>query len=83
MNNQEAELMKLYLQAYTLETRRNRQSITDTLNFLTESFPALPVDIQEVILEILDEFAQQTVRDRDMYDNTIAKLKKVQAGSDE
>ena len=83
MSSTEAELMKAHLQVYILESRRNSQYMADMMDLLMAVFPTQAPDIQEVILEALDEFAQESVRKRELFDNTIAAMKKVQAESNE
>jgi len=73
----EVELLRAHLKVYLLESKQVNAQLTQLMGELMEVFQELPIEGQDFLIDALDEFAQDAVRRRELFDNTLTSLKKM------
>jgi len=81
--NLKAEILKANLHMFTLEAKATNESLSGMISDILESFPAFEPEVQAIIMDTFDELAQEAVRKRDLFDTSLAAMKKVQDQANE
>jgi hypothetical protein len=83
MMSDEVELMRAHLKVYLLESKQVHTQLTDLMGSLMVIFAELPAEGQDFLIDALDEFAQDAVRRRELFDTTLAAAKKIKENAGE
>lgn len=73
-----ADILRAHLNLFALESRQAREQLQQMMTGILDEFSTMEPEFQEVIIDSLDELAQECVRKRELFDTTILAMKKVQ-----
>ncbi len=73
-----AQMLKMQMDLFMLESKQSSEFLQVMMQEIKEHFLEHEPEIQEIIINALDEMAQEMVRKRDIFDTTLADVKKMQ-----
>lgn len=73
-----AQMLKMQMDLFMLESKQASEFLQVMMQEIKDHFLEHEPEIQEIIINALDEMAQEMVRKRDIFDTTLAELKSMQ-----
>ena len=83
MSDLEAELFRTQLKLNSLEARRHREGLAEFLETVVNDFASLQPEVRDLMMEVIDEAAQETFRMREVYDTALTKMKQIKENAGE
>ncbi len=83
MSEMQIELIRTQFRLICLQAREQREGLEQFLSSVVEKFGSIDPTVQDLMIEVVDEAAQEGMRVREVYDTALTKMKQIKENAGE
>jgi len=76
-----ADLLRAHLNLHVAESKQINEEVKQMMQLMIEEFDSLEPEVRTVVLDALDEMAQECVRKREIFETALTTMKNMQEDS--
>jgi hypothetical protein len=83
MSDLQAEIYRTHIKMMVLSSKQYREELEEFLLTVVNEFESTEPIVQQLMIEVLDEAAQEAFRMREVYDTALIKMKHIKENAGE